>query len=314
MWVCRSSTAATELDTSPGGGVSTELRFLVLLISLSAAAQQSPDPGFTPQIPNPPFAPGAGPLVLLDEAHHNFHTVEGRFSGFVKLARAAGYRVEPSRAPFAAESPGPARILVIANALHPRNHNHWQLPTPSAFKSGEIQALVDWINGGGSLLLIADHMPFAGAASVLGHALGVRFANGYVRQEPRAGSPDVFTRGEALRNHTITRGIGSVATFTGSAFQAPGAEPLLVLGPRYIALLPDQAGQFTDETPRISVAGWYQGAVLRKGKGRVAVFGEAAMFSAQLTGAGAAMGMNHPKAKENAQFVLNVLRWLSGAD
>ncbi len=37
------------------------------------------------------------------------------------------------------------------------------------------------------------------------------------------------------------------------------------------------------------------------------------MFSAQLAGpARMPMGMNHPLAKQNAQFALNVMHWLSG--
>jgi hypothetical protein len=49
------------------------------------------------------------------------------------------------------------------------------------------------------------------------------------------------------------------------------------------------------------------------GEGRVAFFGEAAMFSAQLAGPEQhPAGMNAPGAEENFQFVLNVLHWLSG--
>jgi hypothetical protein len=39
------------------------------------------------------------------------------------------------------------------------------------------------------------------------------------------------------------------------------------------------------------------------------------MFTAQSSirdGAVRSMGMNHPSASENAQFVLNVMHWLSG--
>ena len=47
--------------------------------------------------------------------------------------------------------------------------------------------------------------------------------------------------------------------------------------------------------------------------GRVAVFGEAAMFTAQLAGPNAApMGMNAPIAGQNARFALHVMRWLAG--
>src|SRR4029453_17380278 len=56
-----------------------------------------------------------------------------------------------------------------------------------------------------------------------------------------------------------------------------------------------------------------QGAVLTFGKGRVAVFGEAAMFSAQLAGPDKEpMGMNASVAKNNPQFLINVMHWLAG--
>ena len=55
-----------------------------------------------------------------------------------------------------------------------------------------------------------------------------------------------------------------------------------------------------------------QGAAIRKGQGRVAAFGEAAMFTAQVYEEEGPTGMNHPGAAQNAQFVLNVLHWLTG--
>ena len=49
------------------------------------------------------------------------------------------------------------------------------------------------------------------------------------------------------------------------------------------------------------------------GRGRVAVFGEAAMFSAQVSGPERRpMGMNRPTAAQNPQFLLNVMHWLAG--
>jgi hypothetical protein len=59
-------------------------------------------------------------------------------------------------------------------------------------------------------------------------------------------------------------------------------------------------------------AGLLQGAVLSHGRGRVAVFGEAAMFSAQLAGPNRnPMGMNAPHARQNPQFLLTVVHWLA---
>jgi len=107
-------------------------------------------------------------------------------------------------------------------------------------------------------------------------------------------------------DHAVTKGIDSVATFAGSSFQmdAPG-QPLLVFGPKVYS--------YTEQKDSVLVKGHFQGAVLPFGKGRVAVFGEAAMFSAQLTGLDRhPMGMNASIAKQNPQFLLNVMYWLTG--
>ena len=290
------------------------------LLALSANAQQVADTSFKPPINDPAYLRGWGPVVMLDEAHFNFHTAEGRYKPFSELLRRDGYVVRPSRLKFSRASLRGGRILVIANPLAERNRTDWSLPTPSAFSEEEVEAVRDWVKGGGSLLLIADHMPFPGAAGTLALAFGVRFSNGYARDE-KAQGPMLFKLSDgSLKDHPITRGraeaerVDSVATFTGSAFQVEGgAQPLLVLGSSVSSFMTSVAGQITDETPRVPVGGWYQGAVIEVGKGRVAVFGEAAMFSAQLAGPDRGpMGMNAPVAAQNPQFLLNVMHWLSG--
>jgi hypothetical protein len=133
---------------------------------------------------------------------------------------------------------------------------------------------------------------------------------------------DLFTREEGLlHDHPITRGrfaaerIDSVVTFTGQAFQAVvPVDTLLEFGPDAETYLPVAAGTgFDEKTPRLSTPGWIHAAVLRVGQGRVAFFGEAAMFSAQVTGPRRQpMGLNHPRARRNEQLLLNVMHWLTG--
>jgi hypothetical protein len=108
--------------------------------------------------------------------------------------------------------------------------------------------------------------------------------------------------------------VNTVATFTGSGFRVDkGGEPLLIFGPGIVSFTPTNSWSFNDDTPRIPVTGWSQGTVLRVGKGRVAVFGEAAMFSAQVMEPNREpFGMNTPAAKQNPQFLVNVFHWLSG--
>jgi hypothetical protein len=283
---------------------------------------QIADTTFTPSLPTAAYPAGTGPRVFLDEAHFNFHTVAGRYAPFVRILRRDGFVVEPLRGKFTDASLAAAKILVIANAMNVRNKDgNWTLPTPSAFERGEIEAVQRWVRNGGSLFLIADHMPFGGAAADLASAFGVYMTNGYATDKFCKADEYVFQRADnSLRDHPIVRGrnaaerITSVTTFTGQAFRADSSvKPLFVLAPESVLLLPYEAWKFDAGTPRMPADGMLQGAALAFGSGRVAVFGEAAMFSAQVSGPERRpMGMNAANAPQNAQFLLNVMHWLSG--
>jgi len=284
-----------------------------------ALAGQRPDPNFNPPIENPTYPRDSGPVVLIDEAHNNFHTMEGRYKSFADLLARDGFVVRPNKFPFERDSLKSADILVISNALSEQNVKDWSLPTYSAFADNEISSIRDWVCEGGALLLIADHMPFPGAAGKLAAAFGVDWKNGYAR--PKKGGRVVFRRRDgSLIDHPITNGrneserVHSVATFTGSAFQVDkDAEPLFIFGKGAVCYMVEAPGKVTKQTPIVLIDGWLQGAVMRFGKGRAAFFGEAAMFSAQIAGLpGRPMGMNNPIASENPQFLLNLMHWLSG--
>jgi hypothetical protein len=61
-----------------------------------------------------------------------------------------------------------------------------------------------------------------------------------------------------------------------------------------------------------SAAGRAQGLVMKFGKGRIVVLGEAAMLSAQLAGPNKTpFGMNRP-GLDNRQLAINIMHWLSG--
>jgi hypothetical protein len=295
-----------------------------LLLALPPAnGQQLPDTQFAPPIEHHEYDNGQGPVVLVDAAHHNFHTADGGYTAFANLLRRDGYRVGSSTEPFSAESLTRADVLVIANAMHEDSKEAFApLPSRPAFTEAEIAALEQWVRGGGALLLIADHMPIAGHSVSLAAAFGVRFHNGFAL-DARGNGQITFRRAEgSLVPGLIADGRNSgervelVTTFTGQAFRLdPGvdAEPLLVLSEDFQVLLPEVAWEFSERTPRISAANLLQGALVRHGEGRVAVFGEAAAFTAQVAGPQRVpAGMNSPLAPENARYLLNVLHWLGG--
>ena len=299
-----------------------------LFMMASCDTGQVPDKSYKPAFSDPAYQAGEGPLVCLDEAHNNFHTLENQFWAFGELLRRDGYVVESGREKFSASVLERCRVLVIANAqLEGLDWGEYPYPTPSGFTNEEIEAVQTWVNEGGSLLLIADHMPLAGVAAKLASAFGVEFNDGFAvagfdsaeSRDAAFGIPTIFSIGtQTLLQHPITDGrrisesVTSIRSFTGQAFQAPdSAQPLMVLPDDFVLLMPQKAWEFGPDTKVIPVGGWLQGAVMPFGSGRAAFFGEAAMFTAQLTD-NQPSGMNAPMAEQNFQFVLNVLHWLSG--
>ena len=293
-------------------------------VPIESTSSQLADSEWSPTVSDPLFPQDSGPAILVDAAHGNFHTIEGRYAAFAELLALDGYRVRSAHEPASSELLRQANVFVIANALHGGQDADWILPTPPAFRPEEIEAIVDWVEQGGSLLLIADHMPFPGATADLAAAFGIVFLNGYAMRPQGGGGTMSFTRASGLlADHAIIRGrsgseaVESVTSFTGQAFRSAGpVQPIMRMPDDWIVMLPIEAGVFDDRTPRVSARGLLQAGVLHFGSGRVAVFGEAAMFTAQTwvrDGTVGQMGMNHPSATENAQFVLNVMHWLTGS-
>jgi hypothetical protein len=298
-----------------------KILFLLLVYISVSLAQQIGGPDFNPPIFNPAYLPGEGSKIYIDEAHNNFHTLDGRYKPFAELLERDGYVLNPSKDTIHQNTLDNVDILVISNALNIRNTEDWTLPTPSAFTEDEIKNIVNWVKGGGSLFLIDDHMPFAGAAQNLADKFGFNLNNGFAFDTTSSTLGDLFTRKDGtLQNNLISNGrnekekVDSIYSFTGEAFQIPDdATPVMILNNNFVSLMPDTAWNFKEDTPKISVAGWSQGAVKNFGKGRIAVWGEAAMFSAQIAGEQKVkVGMNSLKAKHNYQLLLNIIHWLDG--
>lgn len=294
------------------------LTICVLLLALVSPAlgQQVADPEFNTSVENPAYSRN-GPRVMFDEAHHNFHTADGRYKPFVDLLMNDGYHVVRNRKPFTKQSLDSFKVLVIANALGAEEMDD-EGADQSAFAEAEIQAVYDWVRSGGALLLIADHAPFGGAADALGAKLGVDMSKGYTFDAANAvqgiTSFLIFSReNKLLGAHPIAEGrnekerVNRVLSFTGQSLKGP-EESSAVL--KLANTAQDSADR--EQKSLVSAAGRAQALALKVGKGRVVVHGEAAMLSAQISGQQKSrMGMN-VEGYDNKQYALNVIHWLSG--
>lgn len=290
---------------------------LLLLLAAVALAQQLPDPEFDTSVEKPAYEKSA-PRVLFDEAHHNFHTADGRYKPFVDLLMNDGYQVIRNRKSFTKQSLDSFKVLVIANALGAEEMDD-EGSDKSAFTEGEIQAVYDWVRGGGALLLIADHAPFGAAAALLGAKLGVDMSKGYTFDAAnalsgRAASMLIFSReNQLLGSHPIVEGrnekerVNRVLSFTGQSLKGPQESASIL---RLSDTAQDSPNH--EQKEMVSAAGRAQALAFKVGKGRVVVQGEAAMLSAQIAGQEKfKMGMNF-EGYDNKQYALNVMHWLSG--
>lgn len=310
------------------------LMALAAVAAPASAQQQMVDPDFRPTVERPAYAEEQGPVVVIDEAHANFHRLEGQYAPFAALLRADGYRVRAGTQRFDAGGLEGVDVLVIANA-----GATGERPTPPAFTEAEGAALEAWVRNGGRLLLIADHAPFGAAAEGLAARFGVRMGTGYAFAMTDGGA-DLTTNlvypVEAFGDHPIFAGrdlterVESVTAFTGQSLQGPeGATVLLRMtdGARESPDLPtlqaladrlDDAGVPDTAIAELSRPALpAQGLAFEYGQGRVVVLGEAGMLSAQLIRyppesgqADRRFGMN--AAPGNARFGLNILHWLTG--
>src|SRR5262249_40890784 len=89
--------------------------WLLGVSSYATAQQQMVDPDFHPDVRRPAYSRG-GPTIAIDEAHDNFHTMNGQYAPLAELLRNDGYRVIASNNPFEKEDLAGIRILIIANA------------------------------------------------------------------------------------------------------------------------------------------------------------------------------------------------------
>jgi len=301
---------------------------LVPMLVSCSRNQQVADPNFDTKVVRPAYV-NEHPRVLFDEAHRNIHTMRGGYKPFAALISSDGYYVTANKAAFSEKTLVGIRVLVVANALGPNN----AMVDHSAFTDAECDTVRDWVQAGGSLLVITDHAPTGAAAANLAQRFGVTMSQG-MTEDPKNYdtttsdmSQLVFSRDNGLLlNHPVTQGrdaketISRVMTFTGQSLKGPEtAATFLKLGDSAVNRPASVKVEKAQGDTRViitygdpqSAKGYAQGLAMQFGKGRAVILGEAGMLTAQLDGkTQKPFGMNVPGV-DNRQLALNIMHWLS---
>ncbi|HWO89633.1 MAG TPA: hypothetical protein VNL98_10845 [Gemmatimonadales bacterium] len=302
----------------------------IFLATSYASGQQVNDARFHFANPRPAFPQGEGPSICFDEAHHNSHTLSQLYAPFASILRSDGFRVSRLSRSLSSEALDTCHILVLGSgrARSAQSAEFWSYPHPSAYTREEVDAVVRWVRSGGALLFIWDHPPAAGAAAGLANLLGVQVLDAWADATPRGAYPEVFRRTDGLfADHVILRGrspmerIDSVATHgAGAFFPSRSIQPVLVYGGEASAWvrLGDLGQGIPDipeaEWPRFDIQGWLLAGTREWDQGRIVFLGDSTACPAQLYGSESTpIAMSHPSGRQNAQFCLNLVRWLARA-
>lgn len=242
-----------------------------------------------------------GPRVSIDLGHFNDSPSDSRFVGLAGLLTWDGYRVTRSRQYLVPEYLKDLNVLVIGNAMpYPPGFGRLakavSLDRRAVFGADEVEAVRDWVQAGGSLLLEAAAPGAADSAAPLAAALGLSF---------RECSAPVFLPAAEPGNHTILAGRAEFAEGVGrAAVLASGWIEAASAGITAVPLLSAQAS-----TPTPCIAGKPVAVALAFGRGRVVA------LSAQLERSNDLVRQTavDPRHLDNRQFVLNAMHWLSRA-
>lgn len=306
------------------------MKYLILLtfvgLSIHMHAQMLNDSPFNAKVAHPKFAKGKGPSMLIDVAHHNFIVEMGLIKPLIDVISADGYQPSIDSALFTKDYLAKYKVVVITPAMPFRFGSKKEVTNEITFTDNELNALYDWVNEGGALLMLSEHAPIDKSMTPLFNKFGIQLSSGAVYDSlnydtsislPSKETILQFTTQNGLLNqtHPITKGekagekINKIETYTGSSLYGQGYTNIFTLSPtakmrKWSGALPAGLGNS-------------QGLAGTIGKGKVVAIGDCngftAMYVRSNTGDKFSAGMQ-VEAYDWKQFVLNTFHWLSKKD
>lgn len=294
----------------------------LLLISTFSFGQMLNDSPFNASISNPKYKKQKGLKILIDAGHHNFIVEMGLIKPFVDLSTNDGYQPKIDSGVFTSAYLTNYEIVFIPPAMPFKFGSKKEVTTEITFTPDELAALKDWVNKGGSLMMLSEHAPIDKSMTPLFNTFGIQLSIGAVVDSvnydksikfPNAETLLLFNSSNGLLNstHPIIKGnnpnelVQNIVTYTGSALTGEGYTNIFKLSPsakirKWSASQPSGGGDSQ------CLAGNF-------GKGKVFALGDCNGFTAMYVNTGGAKfsaGMQ-VDAYDWRQFVLNTLHWMS---
>lgn len=283
--------------------------FLVVFCNTLFASLVS-DSSFEPKIKISTFKTHH-PIVCMDLAHMNNKSEDGRYAPIFGLLESDGYSISKIRSKFNISILKNCDVLYISAVMT-------KAEKESAFSTDEIKTIHEWVQNGGSLLLMTDHPTIlAEAPEELANAFGVHGSDG-TTQDPNntikeIKDPSVIVFNETNMNlkHPIILGrspeekIKQIIAFTGQSLKGPKQSESV------ISFSDSAVNFYKNDKSTKSAMGQSEIISLRINKGRVVIAGDGTIFTSKIdTETKEKFGINR-NGTDNVQLALNVFHWLS---
>ena len=262
-----------------------------------------------------------GPKIFFDEGHLTNNSINGYYKPFADMLRKDGYEVSGlGRNQFTEENLKQAKILIISNAFA-QQINGWVIDSAQAFSTQEVSAIKNYVKNGGSLLLISDHVPYPSRIKNLSKAFNFEIMNAHAIDTSSQDHASLFSKElETLGDNIITKGrntfeeVKNVYLFQGCALKKPKqAKQLFKLSDKFNVVYTDNAWDLQEAYHSHTGEGYSLGFYMNYGKGKLMVVGDADLFTATKNKkTKQKFGFSYPYAKDNPQYVLNMIHWLDG--
>lgn len=295
---------------------------ILVIMTVTSQAQMLNDSPFNASISNPKYKKQKGPKILIDAGHHNFIVEMGLIKPFVDLSTNDGYQPKIDSGIFTSAYLANYEIVFIPPAMPFKFGSKREVTTEITFTPDELAALKDWVNKGGSLMMLSEHAPIDKSMTPLFNTFGIQLSIGAVVDSvnydtsikfPNAETLLLFNSSNGLLNstHPIIKGnnpnelIQNIVTYTGSALTGEGYTNIFKLSPSA------KIRKWSASQP--SGGGNSQCLAGKVGNGKVVALGDCNGFTAMYIKTSAlkfSAGMQVP-GYDWKQFVLNTMHWLS---
>ena len=181
--------------------------FTCLFLSSLCRGQMFNDSPFIAKVAHPKFKAGQGPSILIDAAHHNFIIEMGLIKPLIDVLQSDGYKPKIDSQTFTKNYLSKYKMLVIMPAMPFEFGSKNIITDEITFTKEELNTLHEWVENGGSLLMLSEHAPIDKSMTPLFNKFGLATTTGIIYDSAHCDASIKIPSYQMLIQYTSTNGL-----------------------------------------------------------------------------------------------------------